>query len=235
MNQTMNQQKANESTLYRWVLDRITLKEPVDEREEAANAWTHAIGIVLAFIAAVLVAQRIASDAIDGGLGVAALVFTFTMIVLYTSSTCYHLLNGPFSKRIARVMDHASIYFLIAGTYTPVMVAIGTPSAYLVLVIAWALTGIGIAFTLGFWDRYGVLHVIFYLAMGWMVVVIWPDVRGTVPTSFVYWAIAGGLSYTVGTIFYGLQNMPYNHAVWHLFVLGGSTFLFLGIYLDLLI
>ncbi|MFP4068513.1 MAG: PAQR family membrane homeostasis protein TrhA [Spirochaetaceae bacterium] len=216
-----------------WLLDNISLKPQQDYKAELANGLTHALGIVLAIVATILFSVRLARGEVSAGFGVASVVFGVTMLVLYTSSTCYHLLQGPLAKRIARVMDHASIYFLIAGTYTPVMVAIDTTSSYAVLVFAWVFTVGGIAFTLAFWGRYGVLHVVMYLVMGWMIVAIWPDVIAGVNMPFIRWAIGGGISYTTGTIFYGMQKLPYNHAIWHLFVLSGSVCFFFGIYLEL--
>lgn len=224
-----------EGPITRWLFNHITLKPPIPWRYELANGLTHALGIALSVVATVLFVLLTAQGVIGGALGIASIVYGFTMIVLYTSSTGYHLVQGPVAKRVARIMDHASIYFLIAGTYTPVMVYIDTPAARNVLIIAWALTVIGILFTLGFWGRYGVLHVIFYIAMGWMIVVIWEDVIDSVSMAFIRWAIGGGISYTVGTTFYGMQKLPYNHAIWHLFVLGGSVCFFFGIYFELLL
>ncbi|MFP4644057.1 MAG: PAQR family membrane homeostasis protein TrhA [Spirochaetales bacterium] len=224
-----------EGPITRWLFDHITLKPAILWRYELANGLTHALGIALSVVATAMFVVLIAQGVIGGALAAASLVYGFTMIVLYASSTGYHLMQGPIAKRIARIMDHVSIYFLIAGTYTPVMVYIDTPASRTVLIIAWAVTVIGVLFTLRFWGRYGVLHVLFYLAMGWMIVLIWEDVIDSVSASFIRWGIAGGISYTVGTIFYGMQKLPYNHAIWHLFVLGGSICFFFGIYLELLL
>ena len=218
-----------------WLYNHITLKSEPPWRYELANGLTHALGIALSVVATVMFVILTAQGVISGALAAASLVYGVTMIVLYTSSTAYHLVQGPVAKRVARVMDHVSIYFLIAGTYTPVAVYIDTPAARNVLIIAWIVTVVGALFTLRFWGRYGVLHVLFYLAMGWMIVVIWEDVIDSVSVSFIRWGIAGGISYTVGTTVYGMQKLPYNHAIWHLFVLGGSICFFLGIYLELLL
>ena len=131
-------------------------------------------------------------------------------------------------------MDHSTIYFLIAGTYTPVLLTIGGAAGWTIFGIEWALTIIGITFTLFFWDRYGILHVLFYIIMGWMAVFILKPLMQTVTTPFIILMVSGGLSYTLGTIVYAMKKMPFHHAVWHLFVLGGSVLLFLAIYLHLM-
>ena len=156
------------------------------------------------------------------------------MVLLYSSSTFYHLSKGPVAKRILRILDHSTIYFLIAGTYTPVALTVGGPAGWTIFGIEWALTILGITFTLFFWDRYGILHVLFYIIMGWMAVFIWKPLMQTVTTPFIILMISGGLSYTLGTIVYSMKKMPFHHAVWHLFVLGGSVLLFLAIYLHLM-
>ncbi len=231
----VNGADRREGAAARWLREHITLKNTSSPREELANGYTHLAGVVLGVVGTVLMAAEVFSGRTGVGVGTGAIVFGITMIVLYSASTAYHLVRGPIVKRIARIADHASIYFLIAGTYTPVMVWIGTPAAYRVLVAVWALTAVGILFTLVFWGRYGVLHVLSYLAMGWMIVLISGDVVATVTPAFLWWAIAGGLSYTAGTVVYGSHKLPYHHAIWHLFVLGGSICFFLGIYLEIVL
>ena len=226
---------GGEGAAARWLRENITLHSKFTAREELANGFTHLAGVVLAVAGTVLMAAEVISGNTVPGVGAGAIVFGITMIVLYGASTAYHLVRGPVVKRIARIADHASIYFLIAGTYTPVMVWIGTPPAHNVLIAVWALTAVGILFTLVYWGRYGVLHVVFYLAMGWTIVLIWGDVVATVTPAFLRWAIAGGLSYTAGTLVYGAHRVPYHHAIWHLFVLGGSICFFFGIYPEIVL
>jgi hemolysin III len=216
-----------------WLIDNISLHQHDSKHEEFANAGTHGLGIILSFAAIVMMVFKVAtSDSLVSLTGV--LIFGFSMVLLYSSSTFYHLSKGPVVKRILRIMDHSTIYFLIAGTYTPVLLTIGGTAGWIIFCIEWALTILGITFTLFFWDRYGILHVLFYIIMGWLAVFIWKPLLQTVTTPFIILMVSGGLSYTLGTIVYSMKKMPFHHAVWHLFVLGGSVLLFLAIYLYLM-
>lgn len=216
-----------------WLIKNITLHQYDSKHEELANAGTHGLGILLGIAATVMMIVKI--DSTDSQVSLAGvLIFGFSMILLYSSSTFYHLSKGPVIKRILRIMDHSTIYFLIAGTYTPVLLTIGGAAGWIIFGIEWALTIIGITFTLFFWDRYGIIHVLFYIIMGWLAVFIWKPLMQTVTTPFIILMISGGLSYTLGTIVYSMKKMPFHHAVWHMFVLGGSVLLFLAIYLHLM-
>lgn len=214
-------------------MEHITLHQYEDDRTELANGLTHLLGAVLSLFALVAIVLRTlengSSQMMAGGI-----IFGCTMLLLYLSSSMYHLVKGPLIKRIMRIMDHTTIYMLIAGTYTPVMLYAGSRPAIAVLIAVWSLTVIGAAFTLLFWGRYGALHVLFYIAMGWMIVLIWDSLQHQIPLDFVYWAIAGGLTYTSGTLVYAAKKIPYYHAIWHLFVVGGSVSFFIGIYRYLL-
>lgn len=224
---------STKQRFYTWFMEHITLHEYDDARSELANGITHLIGVVLSLAALVAILVR-TIPAGDSTMIIGGLVFGLTMLLLYTSSSMYHLVKGPVIKRIMRIMDHTTIYMLIAGTYTPVMLYLGTPPAMAVLIAVWSMTLIGVLFTLFFWGRYGALHVIFYVAMGWMIVVIWDSIKGHLPIELIYWAIAGGLTYTLGTLVYAAKFIPYYHAIWHLFVVGGSVCFFVGIYQYLL-
>jgi len=217
----------------KWLIKNISLHEHDSRKEELANAGTHGLGILLSIFATIIMILRVfkgnSSVSLTG-----VIIFGLSMILLYSSSTFYHLSTGQVSKRILRILDHSSIYLLIAGTYTPVLLTLGGASGWTIFGIEWALTIIGIAFTLFFWDRYGILHVLFYIIMGWMAVFIWKPLMETVNRSFIILMISGGLSYTLGTIVYGMKKIPFYHAVWHLFVLAGSVLLFLAIYLYLM-
>ena len=216
-----------------WLIDNISLHQHDSRQEELANAGTHGLGIVLSIAAIVMMVLKVStSDSQVSLIGV--LIFGFSMVLLYSSSTLYHLSKGPVSKRILRIMDHYTIYFLIAGTYTPVLLTIGGAAGWTIFGIEWALTIIGITFTLFFWDRYGILHILFYIIMGWMAVFIWKPLMQTVNATFIILLFSGGLSYTLGTIVYGMKKMPFHHAVWHLFVLSGSVLIFLAIYMHLM-
>ena len=216
-----------------WIIENITLHEYDSSHEELANAATHGLGILLSIAATVMMIVKIMGTNSRVSL-TGALIFGFSMILLYSSSTFYHLSKGPLVKRLLRIMDHSTIYFLIAGTYTPVLLTVGGGAGWTIFGIEWGLTILGITFTLLFWDKYGILHVLFYIIMGWMAVFIWNPLMEAVTNQFIILMISGGLSYTLGTIVYAMKKMPFHHAVWHLFVLAGSILLFLAIYLHLM-
>ena len=216
-----------------WLIKNITLHQYDSNNEELANAGTHGLGILLSLAATVMMITKITGTNSRVSL-TGVLIFGFSMILLYSSSTFYHLSKGPVIKRLLRIMDHSTIYFLIAGTYTPVLLTVGGAAGWTIFGIEWGLTILGITFTLIFWGKYGLLHVLFYIIMGWLAVFIWNPLMATVTKPFIILMISGGLSYTLGTIVYGMKKMPFHHAVWHLFVLGGSVLLFLAIYLHLM-
>ncbi|MFP4407847.1 MAG: PAQR family membrane homeostasis protein TrhA, partial [Spirochaetaceae bacterium] len=122
------------------------------------------------------------------------------------------------------------IYILIAGTYTPLMARIDTPWAGRTLLLVWLLAAGGMAFKLLFWGRFRVLQVLFYLGMGWLAIIRIEELYALLPLGLIWSILIGGLLYTAGTVVYALKRMPFYHAVWHLFVLGGSGSFFYGIY-----
>jgi len=150
---------------------------------------------------------------------------------MYCVSTIYHLEQRTGRKIFLRLMDHISIYFLIAGTYTPfILVCLSGYSRWMLLAIIWGIVVIGIIYKLWWWKRFPKISLYFYLAMGWMVVFFIRPMYQTLPLEGFIWLIAGGLSYSLGTIFYAKSKPLYNHAIWHLFVLGGSICHFMAIW-----
>ncbi len=216
-----------------WLMQHITLHSHDDDRSEFANGMTHAVGAVLCIVALIAMVVK-TYPWTNGPMTFGAVLYGFSMLLLYSSSSIYHLVKGPVLKRVMRIMDHTSIYLLIAGTYTPVMLYIQSRACITVLAVVWGLTAIGIVFTLLFWGRFGFLHVLFYLVMGWLVMLVWGELVEYIPADFLPWALAGGLTYTLGTVVYAAKKIPYYHAIWHLFVLGGSACFFFGIYFHLL-
>ena len=161
---------------------------------------------------------------------VAVSVFSFTMIVLYLCSSLYHALPLGRTKRMIRHFDHAAIYLLIAGTYTPfLLLSLWGKWGLTLLVVIWSLAIVGVVLKSVFIGRLRVLSLVFYLLMGWMIVLAARELWLRVPhPALIYVAVGGGF-YTLGTIFYGWKRLPFNHAIWHLFVLGGSVSHYLGI------
>lgn len=213
-------------SLKNWINNNITLHSHDNPKEEFLNGLTHFIGIILSVIGIVLIIIKDTTVTLK----IASIVYGFTMLLLFTASTVYHWIKTPFYKRIARIMDHCNIYLLIAGTYTPVAFFVGGSAGITIIWIEWILTLLGIAFTIKFWGRLKPLHVVFYLAMGWMLVIIWNDFINSVSMEFAKMIIIGGITYTLGVVVYGLKKIPFYHAVWHLFVVAGATFMFLGVY-----
>lgn len=190
-------------------------------REERINAATHAAGIAGGVVGG---AFLIVFAALEGGarLIVGVSVFVATLIVLYTASTLYHSARHDGTRRRLKVFDHAAIYLLIAGTYTPFTLA-GLRGAWgwSLFGVIWGLAVAGVVFKLFFTGRFKALSTAIYIAMGWLVVIaIVPLTRALDPLTLA-WLVAGGVTYTLGTIFY-MSRRPYAHGVWHLFVLGGS-------------
>ncbi|MDR0347568.1 MAG: hemolysin III family protein [Coriobacteriales bacterium] len=191
--------------------------------EEIANSVTHGVGALLGIAALVL--MIIVSVIHGGGLRLAAaLVFGITLILEYTASTFYHALRPPRAKQVFKVLDHASIYLLIAGTYTPFcLLSLANSDGSLICILVWALAGIGIAVE-AFWVfRPRWVSVLVYLIMGWIIVIKGGTLFDVLPTGGMALLLAGGLCYTLGTIFYILKKVPYMHSIWHLWVLAGST------------
>ncbi len=213
----------------KWLEQHITLHEYDNKKEELANAYTHLAGALLSIFGMILLVKAgIGSgDRIKtSGL----IVFAVSMLLLYSASGFYHLVKPSNLKRILRILDHSNIYFLIAGTYTPILIAVGSRLSYTFIGIVWFIAFSGIVFTLVFWGKLKVFHVILYLLMGWLIVFIWKPVTAVIPVAFLKWIIAGGLIYSIGTIFYAMKKLPFYHAIWHVFVLAGSILFFIGIY-----
>lgn len=215
-----------------WLSRHITLHDYDDPQAEKENAYTHGFGAILAIIALGLILERFSGYSTPE-LGWGMILFCATMILLYGSSTFYHLLPKGDAKRIFRVFDHSNIYFLIAGTYTPLLLYINSPKARLVLFTVWAVAFFGIVTTILFWGKFKVFHVLLYVAMGWLIVFFWGDIIPYLPQGLLPYVLAGGITYTVGVAFYASKRLPHYHAIWHLFCIGGSAPFFIGFFVKL--
>ena len=192
-------------------------------REEWWNSVTHGFGLVASVTATVLLVVFAALGG-DPWLIVGVSVFGTTLVLLYAASTLYHAVGSPRAKGWLRSLDHGAIFLLIAGTYTPfVLVPLRGGWGWSLFGVVWGFAVVGVVFKLLAAERFPRISTAVYIALGWVVVVaIVPLVR-RVPAATLGWLLAGGLSYTAGTIFYGCHRVPYGHAIWHLFVLGGSA------------
>jgi len=205
-------------------------------KEEIANSITHGIGIVLSVICtAALLVSAYWTKNISSFIGFA--VYGVCSTTSYVTSTLYHGCRIEKIKKVLRVIDHSAIYLFIAGTYTPIaLLTLNGWQKYFLLIAVWILAGIGVSITLlskKDLERSKKISLFLYIAMGWMVVFVIRPLLDAVDFKFFIWLLAGGISYTVGVIFYVNKKIPFNHAIWHLFVLGGSVFQFLGIFLYL--
>jgi hemolysin III len=189
---------------------------------ELANTLTHGVGIFLALFGGVGLIVLAAIQR-DPWKIVGASVFSVTLVLLYTASTLYHAVRSPVLKVRLKVLDHAAIYLLIAGTYTPfTLVGLRGGWGWSLFGVVWGLAVGGVVFKIFFAGRFRLVSTAIYVAMGWMVLVaIGPMVQRLDP-AVIAWLVAGGLAYTLGTFFYHNRRIPYSHAVWHGFVLAGS-------------
>ncbi len=202
--------------------------------EEIANSITHGLGAAfgVAGLAVLVTLAAIQGDALRV---VSFSVYGASLVTLYLFSTCYHGVRAPRLKRFFRVMDHSAIFLFIAGTYTPfTLVSLQGGVGWWLFGVIWGLAATGILLKLFFTGRFGILSTIVYVAMGWCVLVAIKPVVAAIPFGCFLWLLVGGLSYTLGLIFYAAQRLPYNHAVWHVFVMAGSAAHFIAIFLYVL-
>lgn len=197
--------------------------------EEIANSVTHGIGTGLA-VAGLTLLVVLAAIYGDVWRVVSFSIYGSSLILLYLASTLYHSLQNPKVKRIFRVLDHSAIYVLIAGTYTPfTLVNLRGLWGWMLFGVVWTLALLGIAFKTVFIGRYEGWATAAYVLMGWLVVIAFKQMLVAIPPGGILWLVIGGVTYTLGVIFYAWEKLPYNHAIWHLFVLGGSICHFFAI------
>lgn len=191
--------------------------------EELANTITHGIGLALS-IAGFIVLLVLA--ALRGGPRqiISCAIYGATLVCVYVASTLYHGIPSPRRKRALRIFDHCAVYLLIAGTYTPfLLVNLRGGWSWSLLGIVWGLAMAGIIFKLRFVEHFQFLSTTVYVLMGWLAVIAAKPLFVSVPAGGLLWLLAGGLLYTVGVVFYAWESIPYNHVIWHLFVLAASA------------
>lgn len=211
--------------------DQTKHKHSYSLGEEIANAVTHGVGAALS-VAALVVLIFIAAMWGNGWHLASAIVYGVTMFLLYTASTLYHAITHPGARRVFKVIDHAGIYLLIAGTYTPfTLVTIRDEGGWWLFAVVWTLAVAGISLE-AFWvDRPKWVSAVVYLGMGWLAIFAIKPIANNLEPAGVRLLIAGGLAYSLGTIFYLLKKVKWMHPVWHLWVLAGSLLHFLSVML----
>ena len=194
--------------------------------EEVAHALTHGIGIVLAIAGLTVMVAR-ATLYGNAWHIVGAAIFGATLVLMYTASTLYHSIPAeqlPNTKRVLRIVDHSSIYLLIAGTYTPfTLVTLSGPWGWSLFATVWTLALVGVVFKIFATGKFEKLSLAIYLGMGWCVIVAIKPLMRTLETGGLVLLIGGGLAYTGGVAFYAWERLRYHHAIWHAFVLAGSV------------
>jgi len=203
---------------------------PYSILEEWLNGLTHGIGAALS-IAGTVILVVAASLLGDPWKIVSFSIFGASLILLYSASALYHSLRSPKWRAVFKMLDHCAIFALIAGTYTPfLLVNMRGTVGWTLFAVIWGLAFTGIVLKLRFGNRYKLARVGIYLAMGWLVMFASGELIDTVSPLGFWLLLAGGITYTAGVVFYLANRLPYNHAIWHLFVVGGSVCHFFAIY-----
>ena len=203
--------------------------------EEKLNISSHALGLLLSLVGVPLLLFSESAQA-SWISWTGKLIFGISLVTLYTASTIYHMATDVKRRQRLRVLDHAAIYVLIAGTYTPIMlVTLGGSLVYEtlgygILIAAWSMAIVGIILKLFYTGRFSLVSTLLYVFMGWAIVFAIKPLAASMSPAGLQWLIWGGISYTVGAILYAIKAIPFNHAIFHLFVLLGSACHFVCIY-----
>ena len=211
-------------------LDPAATERLPTAREELANTLSHAVGFLLSVFVALPVLIGSAWRQRDGWQLVGGTVFGISLALLYGFSTLYHALPVGGAKRFCRHLDHAAIYVLIAGSYTPFALgALRGPEGWTLLAVVWTLAALGVALKCRIGFRLPWLSTVLYLLMGWLVLIVLRPLVARIGMDGFWWLLAGGLSYSFGVVFYAWERLRFSHLYWHGFVLAGSAFHFVAI------
>lgn len=193
--------------------------------EEKLNAISHGIGALFGIVALVLLILFDTNKTAWSLFSV--VVYGIAIIILFSASMFYHAVKGEKQKHYFRIVDHISIYFLIAGTYTPVcLISLDKSLGWPLFWVVWGIAAFGIVLKLFYTGRFEIFSTLLYLVMGWLIVFDFAKLSEVIGSEGILFLFAGGLSYTVGIVFYAIQKIPFNHVIWHLFVLAGAIFHF---------
>jgi len=202
--------------------------------EEGINIISHAIGLMLSIVALVLLV-RLAN--LHGNIWhvVSFAIFGASLMSLYAASTFYHSAKKPELRRRLRIVDHATIYVLIAGTYTPfALVTLNGPTGWVLFGVSWCMAITGIILKLFHTGKYNLFSTLMYVFMGWIIVFAIKPLINNLSSDGLFWLVAGGMAYTTGAILYSIKKLKLNHAIFHLFVLLGSFCHFVAVYFYIL-
>lgn len=200
------------------------------KREEILNAWSHGFGAFLGIIGLILLVINV--DRTKEWYLFGVVVYGLSIIILFMASTLYHAVVDHGLKKRFRVVDHISIYLLIAGTYTPVLlITLPHSLGWILFYTVWGIAAFGTILKLFFTGKFEVFSTLLYLVMGWLIVFDFTTLSELIDSNGILWLFAGGLFYTVGIVFYAIHKIPYNHVIWHFFVLAGAICHFFMVYL----
>ncbi|MBT8236540.1 MAG: hemolysin III family protein [Bacteroidia bacterium] len=202
-------------------------------REEKLNAWSHGLGVVLSIPALVILLLQYSGSAQYGTF--ALIVYGISLFLLFSASTLYHLASQPKLKRQLRILDHISIYMLIAGTYTPVaLIKLVDGNGWIIFSIVWLIALVGSVLKLFFTGKYEIFSLGLYLIMGWLIVFDLQNLLSSSSALGIFLLALGGFCYTFGILFYTWKRIPHHHLIWHFFVLAGAISHWYYIFLDVI-
>ena len=208
-------------------IEAVKYYSPIEER---INIVSHAIGFILSIVALVLLVRH---ASLHGNVWhiVSFSVFGASLIILYATSTVYHSVKQPELRSRLRIMDHASIYVLIAGTYTPfTLVTLNGSTGWVIFGVSWGLALSGIILKLFFTGKYKLISTLMYVFMGWIIVFAIKPLINNLSSDGLFWLVTGGMAYTIGAILYSIKKIKFNHAIFHVFVLMGSFCHFVSVF-----
>jgi hemolysin III len=203
------------------------------EKVEKFNTLSHALGAILAVFGTVVLITTNNDPTFYPVFGI--IVYSVTLISMLVVSTMYHAINNVKWKRRLRILDHINIYYLIAGTYTPVaLITLIEGNGWLIFYTVWGIALFGTLLKLFFTGKYEILSLLLYLIMGWLIVLDFQNLLNNSSEKGIQLLMLGGAFYTIGIVFYAIRKIPYNHFIWHLFVLAGAISHWFFIYIDVI-
>ena len=208
----------------------VKLNPKYSDSEEQLNIWSHGLGLLASIVVFPFLLKKAFSYS-DFWEIASFIIYAFSLIILYAASTFYHAAKKPKKRRMLNIFDHAAIYVLIAGSYSPFcLVALKSYLGFYMFIAVWVFASTGIVLKLFFTGRFDKISTAMYLLMGWQVLFFIKPLIAALTSFGLNLLIAGGIFYTVGAILYSLKKMPYNHAIFHVFVLLGSVSHFTALY-----
>lgn len=206
------------------------LNHGYSDKEERLNVFSHGLGLLLSIIAFPVLLQK-SFEYNAFWKGISLVIYGISMIVLYAASTFYHAAKEPKLRRKLNIFDHAAIYVLIAGTYTPFCLLVLSPNlGWYLFIVVWSFALTGVVLKLFFTGRFDKLSTALYLLMGWQIVFLIKPLIDSFSSEGLFYLFLGGVFYTVGAVFYSIKKLKYNHATFHVFVLLGSLSHFIAVY-----